>query len=112
MEKKLHVFSQHQSHDDAWIVGDLAALTALRDAIQRVIDGKQASGAKAFCEDGEGYTTIVLCVEDPKIWENMALPYTDVEGIPQETNVFPFHVIDVDLYRRIVRSGRDGHEQL
>jgi len=111
MPDKLHLYAQPQQHDAAWIVGDLTALTALRDAINRVIDGKQASGAKSFTEDGEGYTAIVLRVEDPEVWEEMALPYTDVEGIPHAADVFPFHVIDVDLYRRIMRSGHEGSDQ-
>jgi hypothetical protein len=112
MENKLHVYAQPQQHEEAWIVGDLKALTALRDALSRVIDGKQASGAKSFCEDGEGYTAVVLCVEDPKIWEKMALPYTDIEGIPHEEDVFPFHIIDIELYRQILRSGHDGSDPL
>lgn len=54
----LHIIGQYRQHDEAFITGSVAGLTALREAIERAIatgDGE----AEAYARDGEGYGVVV-----------------------------------------------------
>lgn len=101
---RLHIYAQDASHEDAWVVGDREALTALRDALNRVLDGPAATdGAKSFCEDGEGFLTVVVRVDDASLWKTLHLPYA-TRSISNEDCVHPFAVADEDTYRRLHRA--------
>ena len=63
---------QAEHHDDALIIGDLDALTALRDAIDRAIEsGQSMVRPVAMSPDGEGYELVVI-----------KLPTEDVRSLP------------------------------
>lgn len=71
----LHIYAQDYWHTPAFIVGDVTALTALRDALNRALENGVA-GALAFCNDGEGYNAIVAKV-DEETFNTLSQPYTD-----------------------------------
>jgi hypothetical protein len=102
---KLHIYAQPYNHEDAWIVGNSESLTALRDAITRVLKGENTiTGAKSFCEDGEGYATLVLRVEDDAVWKSLRPPYTEHDNVwcageddgegHKDCPKHPFNIID------------------
>lgn len=73
MPGTVHIIAQTQWHSPAIIVGDVAGLTAVRDALTRAIesgDGKAAT----FARDGEGYSVVALCRED---MDGVPFGYTD-----------------------------------
>lgn len=94
-------------HDDAWIVGNGAALVALAPAIQDAfVSGEGAT--EVFAADGEGFTLRVRLDDAPMSspsWVRRAVPYTDEssrerrpEAIwPGETSV-PTVKVRVHLY--------------
>ena len=58
----LHIYGQYAHHSPALIIGNSLALKRLRDAIDTALaDG--IGSVDAFCEDGEGYRTIVKVSE-------------------------------------------------
>ena len=66
------VVPQGEHHDDALIIGDLDALTALRDAIDRAIEsGQSMVRPVAMSPDGEAYELVVI-----------KLPTEDVRSLP------------------------------
>ena len=106
---KLHLYAQDDNHDDAWIVGDRVALTALRDALNQVLDGPHpATGVQAFCEDGEGYTTLVMRVDEPDVWRELLLPYarlrTFAHQAPPHDALHPYQVLGSAQYKRICKQ--------
>lgn len=77
--KLLHIYGQSVWHDPAFIVGNVSALKALRDAIDQAIknlkEGKKVSNADFCTNDGEWYNIYVIV--DEENLERRALPYTD-----------------------------------
>lgn len=73
MTGTLHILGQGAWHDPAFIVGDKAALVALRHALDVAICDGVAS-ADEFVSDGEGYTVRVYCRAD---MGDVPLPYVD-----------------------------------
>lgn len=75
----LHLYAQPAEHDDAWIVGNSAALTALAQAIQDAFSSGEGA-AEVFVADGEGFTLRVRLDDAPMsspTWVRRAVPYTD-----------------------------------
>lgn len=74
---KLNIYAQPTYHEDAWIVGNLAGLAALRDAINAAIamPGAGQSIAQVFATDGEGYRVIVQNVVDDDQLDSLAQPF-------------------------------------
>ncbi len=73
----LHLYAQSQWHDEAYIVGNRAALTALRDALTRLLDGAASTETlPAYTNDGEGYDLLVR-LADQRIFDALTVPYTD-----------------------------------
>ncbi|AMX00044.1 hypothetical protein [Rummeliibacillus stabekisii] len=66
-EETLHIYGQQMWHDNAYIVGNRAALQygEKKDVF--------------FPNDGEGYDLYVACVDDQFNWENLEAPYHDTE---------------------------------
>ena len=66
----LHIYGQTDWHAKSYIIGDLTALKALRKAIDAAIE---SGGGKceSFTNDGEGYDTVVIKVEDSKQFAKM-----------------------------------------
>jgi hypothetical protein len=60
-------------HDDAHIVGDEAALRALREAIDAAIRRGAASSSYIFTCDGEGYRVRVV----RRATNDLPVPYVD-----------------------------------
>ncbi|MDO8671127.1 MAG: hypothetical protein Q7O66_06810 [Dehalococcoidia bacterium] len=78
--KYLHIYGPDWHHDDAYIMGDRAALEALRAAIDRVLmfaanPGTSVESDEFFVGDGEGFTAYVLLYKDD--FGHVAEPYTE-----------------------------------
>ena len=98
----LHLYPQPYNHADAWMVGDRESLTAIRDAITRVLDGPDAAtSVRAFCEDGEGYAFIVMRQEDPEVWRRMLLPYAELD-VQDPNGTHPSSEVPKAVYRDLV----------
>lgn len=76
MQNELHIYAQQQEHGEAYIIGDRAALIALRDAVDQAIKDDSPVAFNSFTSDGEGYTTIVKQSTVEQINE-YRLPYTN-----------------------------------
>lgn len=73
---QMHIYGQEMWHDDVSIIGDTASLTALKKAIEDALE--TGSGfALAFVNDGEGFNTLVVRVDDAGRLDNLAVPYMD-----------------------------------
>ena len=76
MDGIVHIYSHYAHHTDAIILGDEQGLIALRDAINEAIyPGKRKSEVEVFCNDGEGYTIKIGCIDKERI-DLMPVPYT------------------------------------
>ena len=75
--KWLHVYGQHIWHDDVYIVGDLRALTTLRDAIDQAITDWEGETGYLFTSDGEGYRLRVARVGAGVDFGLLLTPYSD-----------------------------------
>jgi hypothetical protein len=74
----LHVYGQAWWHNDAIIVGDEAALYALRNAIDYALLHRYADSADVFVGDGEGFNVRVLVADSNEISdEKFPMPYSD-----------------------------------
>lgn len=73
-DRRLHVYGPDQWHGETFAVGNRAALTALRDAIDEALE--TGSGlALAYAADGEGFSCGVLLLEEEEVWTEVVLPY-------------------------------------
>lgn len=95
----LHVHPQYCPRDFAAILGNRAALTALRDAIDIALRCGTTNGFRAFCGDGEGYACVV------GLFEGMAdvpLGYAEPESqddreLPEQVFEAAAHIDGVEL---------------
>lgn len=77
----LHIYGQHQWHDEAYIVGNKESLQLLVNAINQAISDGIGDGQ--FCvNDGEGFDAHIHCVNDQQTLDKLAVPYTN--GIAEE----------------------------
>jgi hypothetical protein len=79
MASVLHLHGQRAWHDEATIIGNGQALTALRDLIISALAGREATGT-FFVADGEGYSLTVKLRPAPfgdPTWNASRLPYSD-----------------------------------
>ena len=72
----MHIYGQPMWHADAAIMGTRAALSALRDAIDKALATGMESRMEAFASDGEGYHVIVS-IRSMDGLESEPLPYTE-----------------------------------
>lgn len=93
MDRILHIYGQGAWHEEADIVGDRAALTALRDAIDRALSEGSAS-TDAMVTDGEGFPVVVIRLDDAETLARLPLPYSD------EMAYRPGTITTVDLVGR------------
>lgn len=77
----LHIDGQPHWHAEAFISGNVAGLTALRDALTYAIKFGTAT-AKPFVADGEGYAVAILRLSESQM-DNVPLPYTDTTICPR-----------------------------
>lgn len=90
----LHIYPQLMWHDDAYIFGNRAGLTRLRDAINKALElPASVAECESFTSDGEGYSTYVRIMSD-KDADELRLPYADL-SIVDTTDIHPG-----DLMRR------------
>lgn len=94
----LHMYSQDQWHDNAYIVGNRYGLEELKKAVEQALKddcGSPKIGtANVMVSDGEGFDTVVIrCDKDwqDDVWQNLFLPYVgksaedkNPKGIPPE----------------------------
>lgn len=109
-EKTLHIYAQGFWHDTAYIVGDRAGLTALRDALNVALE-KGCGACEPFASDGEGYETRVELCEDEATWKALQMPYTDTDmDIATWKGKHPAYVFDdrVDDNRDEQQEAKDA----
>ncbi len=95
-EETLHIYGQQMWHDNAYIVGNRAALQRLQDQITQALQYGEKKDV-FFPNDGEGYDLYVACVDDQFNWENLEAPYHDTEIFEkrkQPTKAFNKYKID------------------
>jgi len=98
----LHIYSSAFEHNDAWIVGNTAALKALRDAINKTLEDENndsAASTNAFALDGEGFCAIVLKRAEMK---GFVLPYPD-EVAGDWCGKHPYEIIGAKLYDKLTK---------
>lgn len=76
-DKQVHVYAQTHEHGDAFIVGSTNGLKALRDAIDRALNGEVDSVVGMMASDGEGYNLFIATEDKPFMWDQLQMPYTD-----------------------------------
>lgn len=92
----VHLYAGPSFHMEGFVVGNRAGLTALRDAINKALEGEEYHNAArtprneggVFTRDGEGYEIIVIRQDTSwqgKAWSDLALPYTAEDGMLQNT---------------------------
>ena len=74
----LHIYGQQMWHDDAYIVGNRAALQRLRDEIDQALQYGEKKDVFSP-KDNEGFDLFVTCVDDQFDWEQLDSPYHDPE---------------------------------
>ena len=88
--KILHIYEQPRPHFEAIIVGERSALELLRDAINSALSHEIGFGAaNVFVNDGEGYTTLVVLVENQSA-ETLPVPYSDDDFKEQDQSRVSF----------------------
>jgi hypothetical protein len=110
MENILHIYSQVDWHDEAYIVGNPAGLKALRDAIDEALSDRVGT-ADAYVNDGEGFRTIIINHDKPyasEDWNKVLVPYCGgkeiLGAVPQGAH--PYELMseqDKDKYDTEVR---------
>lgn len=77
-EEFLHIYGQQMWHDNAYIVGNRAALERLRDQITLALQhGEKKDGFSP--SDYEGFDLYVACVDEQFDWDQLDAPYHDPE---------------------------------
>ncbi len=86
-EPELHVYGQGVWHDEVFVVGNPAGLTALRDAIDASLrDGAAVTPTVFVAADGEGYQVFVERVAEV---DRLATPYSEECARDNRSNVVP-----------------------
>ncbi|MDI6824664.1 MAG: hypothetical protein QME87_09970 [Bacillota bacterium] len=99
MSNLAHVYPQRRWHDEAYIVGDEAALRRLAKAIKQALAGGQGS-CETFAADGEGYEVVVVRLRDPGLWDLLRLPYADDYAVDGRKEAIGPRELLVKLRRR------------
>lgn len=97
---KLNIYPQAGPHQEAYIVGDRAALESLWKTIAKALgEGKESSSMEATPSDGECYPVLVICCEDDGWWSDLTLPYASkVFGDGRS----PFFLLTRERYRELM----------
>ncbi|WP_083995503.1 hypothetical protein [Caryophanon latum] len=74
----LHIYGQRSWHQEAFIVGNRAALKQLQLAIGEALENGEMRET-FFPSDEEGYDVYIACVDDAFDFETLDLPYHDEE---------------------------------
>jgi hypothetical protein len=99
--KRLHCYAQRCPHDDCFIVGDVMALSALRNAIDEALRNGEGSMI-SFDSDGEGYYTLVFRRDDPEAWDTQyRAPSQD-----DRERFDPVALIEPGKYERLISAAR------
>lgn len=92
----LHIYGQSQWHDEAYIVGNRAALERLHKSIGEAL--QYGESRKCFVpSDDEVYDVYISCVDDAFDFETLPLQYHDTEFFPQQVpplEAFKFYKIE------------------
>jgi len=100
----LHVYSQASWHQEAFLLGDAAALKALHEAILVAL-AKGFATVEMFTADGEGYQLCLGLLDAEK--EKLQLPYAEHPTLSQTQ----FPVSPEEAYASIVRRNTPTREQ-
>lgn len=91
--KICNIYGQQMWHNQAIIIGNKKGLEQLRDMIDVALTENQSEDI-FYPTDFEGYELKIICLEDEKTLEHLALPYhdenyytkTDNEVAPESIN--------------------------
>lgn len=106
----LHIYPQTYHHTEAMVVGNRQGLLALREAIDRALEGEGEQkvarvSQDVFVMDGEGYTAWVVRQDQDwqsPAWLDLAMPYTgDYCKTPDDADdvIWPSMIIKAALDR-------------
>lgn len=93
----IHIFPQHQWHDESFIMGEPQDLLALADAIQRAVamhgdpSKPPAQKVETYTNDGEGYNIFVVPMSKDEM-NNLSLPYR-LPGLEKQPGTPPHQFV-------------------
>ena len=88
----LHIYGQRFEHHEAYICGNIEALTHLRNALTLVIDNGESNDVQFKQNDGEGYDVQVVLTTDSEM-ESLRTAYCDARCDFDEDD-FEYHATD------------------
>ena len=95
----LHIFGQHQWHDECYIVANRDGLLCLKKALETALDMNSCfshNAAEVFINDGEGYTIEIILDDSEwlgKFWTALAVPYTkDFAKENRDDAIYPWRI--------------------
>lgn len=103
MKNCLHIYSQNDWHDQAYIVGTTEALQHLRSAIDKALS-EGGGTATSYVNDGEGFYLAVVCVDDEKEFTKLAVPYVDEIAMAKSDEKGPW---DMEIVKTLIQECYD-----
>lgn len=96
----LHLYAQSFEHAEAWVVGSKEGLKALRDVIDKVLTGDEASEcADVEVVDGEGYKLLVVQTDKKELYKKeVSLPYANATY----QGKYPIVLVGPSRYRELM----------
>lgn len=89
-----HVYAATQWHDDVYIVGDVKALTAIKNTIERALQNITPECCTLRPNDYETYRLHVIKTTNPEVQDKLVLPYTEDFIIDKtEDKIHPFQLL-------------------
>lgn len=88
IEDQIHLYAQHQQHDDAFILADKKALLKLKEAIENALENGRSDTGDFYTNDGEAYAIKIICSDNRDDWESVRLPYIDPNFNSQKPNAW------------------------
>lgn len=89
----IHIYGQPRPHEEVYVVGDVMALTALRDALSAFITAGVTISLEVTAADREGYVIKIASVSSD-VMDELMLPYTDpVHAAQAGQGTPPYEVI-------------------
>lgn len=106
MDNRLHIYAQGEWHGEAHIIGTTEALRKLRAAIDSALT-EGGGTATSFTNDGEGFDTAVVRVDNAEEFAKLAVPYTN-EIAKDHNGKGPW---DMKIVQRIIQECRDSRRR-
>lgn len=107
MDNCLHIYSQSEWHREAYIVGTTAALQQLRAAIDKALT-EGGGTATSYVNDGEGFDTAVVRVDNDAEFAKLAVPYTNEIAKAQPNDKGPW---DMKVVHKLIRDCQEQRQR-